>query len=49
MKFEYVVVNENNSILGIIGSRSKVSVGLQMFSHLLQYKLSGPREEGDKN
>ena len=43
MKFEYIVVYENTSAeFDIELQRIKVTVGLQSFPHLPQYKLSGP-------
>ena len=46
MKLEYIVVDENSSDEFDIEHHQikvKVTVGLQNFPHLPQYKLSGPR------
>ena len=45
MKWKYIIVYENSSEEFDIEHRRikvKVTVGLQMFPHLPQYKLSGP-------
>ena len=43
MKLEYIVVYENSSeMFDIEHCQIKVTVGLKSFSHLPQYKLSGP-------
>ena len=43
MKLEYIVVHKNSSDeFNIVHCQNKVTVGLQKFPHLPQYKLSGP-------
>ena len=45
MKLEHIVVYENSSDefdIELHRIKVKVTVGLQKFSHLPQYKLSGP-------